>query len=104
MRGVTICLDGAMENATQARIGDICPRCKVTIKRNAPRCPHCGERLGNNTPIYMMGVAGLLALIFAGWMMFQTIRDSEKNANADGQQQTVNQPAAAPDKTPPLNK
>jgi hypothetical protein len=51
----------------------------------------------------MMGVAGLLALVFVGWMMVQTIKDSDTNANA-GQQQTVKQPSAAPDKTPPLNK
>lgn len=93
-----------MDNATQARTGDVCPRCKVAIKRNAQRCQNCGERVGNNTPIYMMGVAGLLALIFVGWIMIQAIRDTEINPNANGQQQTENQPAAAPDKTPPLSK
>jgi hypothetical protein len=92
-----------MDNAMQARTGDICPRCKVAIKRNAQRCLNCGERVGNNTPIYVMGVAGLLALVFVGWMMVQTIKDSDKNANADGRQ-TVSSPAATPDKTPPLNK
>jgi hypothetical protein len=93
--------DGPMDNATQARPGDICPRCRVAIKRNAQRCPHCGERIGNNTPIYMMGVAGLLALIFVGWMMIQTIRVSDSNANSTN---AVSHTSAPPDKTPPLNK
>jgi hypothetical protein len=48
-----------------------------------------------------MGVVGLLALVFVGWLMMQTINDSDSNAGVGSQ--TVHS-APKPDKQPPLDK
>jgi hypothetical protein len=49
-----------------------------------------------------MGVVGLLALAFVGWLMIATIRQSDLNSTDGGQ--PVQQQPAKPDQTPPLNR
>jgi hypothetical protein len=90
-----------MDQASESRGKEFCARCKVAIDRNARRCPHCKERVrgSGKAPIYSMGVAGLLALIFVGWLMVRTI-----DTSAGDQPRTVQQPAPTPDRQPPLNK
>jgi hypothetical protein len=60
--------------------------------------------VGSKVAIYTMGAAGLLALMFVGWMMILTIKNSDRNAIPAGDRQTAPQPAAASDNPPPLNK
>ena len=94
-----------LETPIRSRSEDVCPRCKLSIKVDARRCTHCGERLSATSkfPLYV-GVIGLLALLFVAYIMIKTIRRSDLNADApasDGQQ--ISQPAQ-PDKPLPLNK
>jgi len=90
-----------MATVGQSRGEEICPRCRLGIKKDVRRCPHCGERLSatSKLPIYV-GIIGLLALLFVAYLMIQTIEQSDQNADDD---QTAQQPAT-PDKPPPSNK
>jgi hypothetical protein len=94
-----------LETPVRSRAEDVCPRCKLAIKVDALRCPHCGEHLSATSkfPLYV-GVIGLLALLFVAFMMVKTIRRSDLNADtpAAGDQE-ISQPAQ-PDKPLPLNK
>jgi hypothetical protein len=91
-----------MDKLAPPRAESVCPRCRVVIKRETRQCPHCGERISTSkAPIYM-GIVGLLALLFVGFLMLQTIKDSDLNTPNDDQ--TVEQQATPPDRTPPLNK
>ena len=80
---------------------EICPRCRGAVARNAKSCPACGERLAfmRRVPIFV-GIAGVLALIFAAVMMFTSAQNEDE---ADKPTVPVqDQPSAV--KPPPLNK
>jgi NMD protein affecting ribosome stability and mRNA decay len=88
-------------NGTEA-----CSRCHVEIPLNVKRCPHCGERRipSNRIAIYV-GVAGVLALLFATLIMLHGIRRADFEAAPA--YDSYDKPAAnsgGPDKPPPLNK
>jgi hypothetical protein len=75
----------------------------LAIKRDALRCPHCGERLSATSrfPLYA-GIVGLLVLVFVAVVMFTTIHRSELNSDEPADTQTA-QPVK-PDRPPPFNK
>jgi hypothetical protein len=67
-----------MENAAARTSGEICYRCLQPIAPNAQRCRNCGERHSpaNRLPI-LLGVFGLLLLVFVAIVMFKVVRNSD---------------------------
>jgi uncharacterized paraquat-inducible protein A len=86
--------------------GDICPRCRLAIMKNAARCPHCGERLTSHkrVPLYV-GIVGVIALLFVAMVMLQSIiRADRERAPTVTLDDAPSSDAGKPDKPPPLNK
>ncbi len=86
-----------------------CPRCHQLFPEDLRTCPNCHVDLlrSRQKPI-LLGLAGVLMLVFAIVMMFSVMHHSEPQiALADNQQQQDDQelPASAPELTPrpPLN-
>lgn len=90
-----------MAEPVQSRGEEVCPRCRLAIKVDALRCPHCGERLSATSkfPLYV-GIVGVLVLVFVAAIMLKTIRQADLNS-ADP---AASQQSSQPDKIPPLNK
>ena len=114
-----------MPDASQPILQDLkderCPRCLQPLPVKASRCPGCGQPIHSSlrfVPI-AIGIAGLLALVFAMVVMYQVVANEDAanapapvDANTPQQQQlfpdapaadSTNQPAK-PDKAPPLNE
>ena len=85
-----------------AKSAAICHRCLQPVQERAARCPHCGVRLQRvwYIPI-LLGIGGLLALVFVGVLMIKAISDNDiESAPPQGHGQE--QPA--PGTPPPLDR
>ena len=91
-----------MEQAVGQPSGEVCHRCLQPIAPHAQRCPNCGERHSptNRLPI-LIGVLGLLALVFVGFVMAKVIQNSDADSAAPNQ--TEQSAPQTPDRPPPLN-
>src|SRR5512133_1948136 len=99
-----------------------CPRCLQPLAGKVARCPGCGQPIeGTSLALRLaIGVAGVIALVFAVVILYQSVRNEEaSNAVApieEGQKtpEEVLFPTPAPDsgskaapkpeKKPPLNE
>ena len=88
-----------MEKAAGRPSGEVCHRCLQPIAPSAKRCTNCGERHSpaNRLPI-LMGILGLLALVFVGLVMLRVIQNSDADSAPPVQTEQ-----SAPDMPPPLN-
>jgi hypothetical protein len=83
---------------------EFCPRCHIRITAGTKSCPKCGQYIGTRRVPIIIGIIGVLALVFVTIVMLST---AQKEEAAD--QPTVNlddmpSPDATPVKPPPLNK
>jgi hypothetical protein len=92
-----------MEKTAQEQSGEICHRCLQPIAPSAQTCPNCGERHSprNRVPI-LIGILGLLALVFVAIVMIKVIQNSDiDTAPPDDTEQSA---PPSPDRPPPLNQ
>jgi uncharacterized paraquat-inducible protein A len=71
----------------QARETDICSRCGQLVAPEGNRCPRCGSPMKVHTkrlPI-LIGIAGVLALLFVVLLMVVVIQNSDDAADATSQ-------------------
>lgn len=61
-----------------------CPRCLQPVPAKAARCPGCRQPIQTSSRALrlVIGVAGLIALIFAIGLMYQTVREEDAGKNA----------------------
>ena len=86
----------ASEKLAVGKSDDICHRCLQPVPARAATCPNCGTRLQRvwYIPI-LLGIGGLLALVFVAALMIKVIRDNDiESAPPQGQGQE--QPAPGP--------
>jgi hypothetical protein len=91
-----------MEKVAERQSGEICHRCLQPIAPNAQRCRNCGERHSpaNRLPI-ILGVFGLLLLVFVAIVMLKVIRNSDIDSAPPAQ--TGESAPQTPGGQPPLN-
>jgi hypothetical protein len=91
-----------MEKAPARPSGEICDRCLQPIAPNAQRCRNCGERHSpaNRLPI-ILGVFGLLLLVFVAIVMLKVIRNTDIDSAPPVQ--TGESTTQTPDRPPPSN-
>ena len=111
-----------VQPATADLKGNHCPRCLQSVPEKSARCPGCGQPIqtSSRTLRLVIGVVGLIALIFAIALMYQTVRDEDANKDevpTEEGQKTPEQElfpdkpadkgtkeAPKPEKKPPLNE
>ena len=99
-----------------------CPRCLQPLPGKVARCPGCGQPIQTSSRRLRLaiGIAGLVALIFAVALMYQTVRDEDSNSADVPTEDVQKSPeeelfpqtapdngtkeAPKPDKKPPLNE
>ena len=91
-----------MDQPVSQESRDICHRCLQPVPPKAARCPHCGDRLQRTRYVpFLLGIGGLLALVFVVFIMIKVIRDTDiENSPSPDQQHST----PRPDKKPPLNQ
>jgi hypothetical protein len=99
---------------------ECCSRCLQPVPVEAPRCPRCGQPIGSKRVLPLaIGVAGLLALVFAVFLMYRMVSNEDAAKAppppdpAATQQQLFPDPPPAnskaseparPEKRPPLDE
>ena len=68
----------AAEPVIENTEGDHCPRCLQTVPRKASRCPNCGQPIRSVRGLTLaIGIAGLLVLVFAMIVMYQSVANED---------------------------
>jgi hypothetical protein len=92
-----------MEEAAGQPSVEVCHRCLQPVAANAQRCPKCGERrTPANRLLMLIGILGLLVLVFVAVIMVTASRNSAINSTPPDQ--TEQSAPQQPDKPPPLNQ
>jgi hypothetical protein len=96
-----------------------CPRCLQLLPGRVARCPNCNQPIQTSSRALRLaiGIAGLLALIFAMAMMYRTVYEEDLAKSESPQVQKTpeeqlfpdpptqgSQTDRPPDKKPPLNE
>ena len=99
-----------------------CPRCLQAMPPKSARCPGCGQPIQNSSRVLRLAIAiaGLIALIFAVVLVYQTVRDEdaakagvpieavpktpEQELFPDPPRNSGSKEASKPEKKPPLNE
>lgn len=103
-----------LEGAAVAR----CPRCLQPVSAKATRCPECFQPIRSHRRLpLVIGVAGLLVMLFAVLVMFRMMRNEDlmrapvpvdEGAVKESDPFDIPPPAsgkpAQPEKRPPLNE
>ena len=65
--------------ATADSKGERCSRCLQPVPAKAARCPHCRVPVQKSSSLLgvILGVAGLIVLLFAIALMYQTARNED---------------------------
>jgi hypothetical protein len=88
----------ATKEHAAARSEEICHRCLQPVLAGDAQCPACGVRLQRVRYIpFLLGIGGLLALIFVVALMVKVVQDNEiESAPPQGQGQEQPAPGTPP--------
>jgi len=99
-----------------------CPRCLQAVPPKSARCPGCGQPIQTSSRALrlVIGFAGLIALLFAVALMYQTVRNEDAGKDDAATEEVKKTPeeelfpppapddpnkeAPKPEKKPPLNE
>ena len=99
-----------MANALQPMLQDLktdrCPRCLQPVPPKAARCPGCLQPIHSLRLLpFAIGVAGLLALVFAVILMYRMVRTEDAvNAPAPVDESLADRQVLLPDPPPAGSK